>query len=136
MPATPHKAHPLTNDNECKCVQQVVVESQLLYVSLELHECAVCADDGIDDPVDEDDVQHQLQDEGIQDREREASPCYLGDGEACATNEELTSLNWNVLSCQCQQIHPSQTKLNQSLHNGIRTLHCVFCHIPYSQSQM
>ena len=37
-------------------------------------------DDGIDDPVDEDGVQHQLRDEGTKDQRGEAFPHYLGDG--------------------------------------------------------
>ena len=87
----------------------MVVECQLLYVSPQ-PQCAACANDGVDDPVDEDDVQHQLWDEGTQDRRRETIPRYLGGGEACATNEELTSFDWNVLSCQCLQIQPSHNE--------------------------
>ena len=87
----------------------MVVESQLLYVSPQ-PQCAACVDDGVDDPVDEDDVQHQLWDEGTQYSRRETVPRYLGGGEACATNEELTSFDWNVLSCQCLQIQPSHNE--------------------------
>ena len=59
----------------------MVVESQQ-YDSLK-PQCVVCVDDGIDDPVDEDDVQHQLQDEGKREKwsglpslpKRQASMC-------------------------------------------------------------
>ena len=73
----------------------MVVESQQ-YDSLK-PQCAVCVDDGIDDPVDEDDIQHQLRDEGTQERNGVDVPCYLGDREVCVSNEMLRSLDWNVL---------------------------------------
>ena len=84
----------------------MVVESQQ-YDSLK-PQCAVCVDDGIDDPVDEDDIQHQLQDEGTQERNGVDFPRYLGDREVRVSNEMLRSLDWNVL-CTSMSTHSTKS---------------------------
>ena len=72
-----------------------MVESQQ-YDSLK-PQCVVCVDDGIDYQVDEDDIQHQMRDEGTQERNGVDFPCYLEDREVCVSNEMLRSLDRNAL---------------------------------------